>query len=132
MVERVLGGYAFGRTEGQQAIRQIEALLIVRNVRKHFGKVVVGMLLEFDLFHQREIAVAWPNAFGWRTQVLEDDVQLFHLRFAAEDRLQTEKLAEYAADRPHVHRAAVLLGLQQQFGRSIPERDHNRRVRLQR
>lgn len=90
------------------------------------------MFLKLDLLHQWQIAVARPNALIRRTQILEDHVQLIRFTLAGEDRFQAEKLAEYAADRPHVHRTAVLRGLQQQFGCPVPERDHDLRVRLQR
>ena len=135
MIERFLGRNAFFWAQSQQASGQIQAtaflFLVVGHVCEHFSQVTVRMLLEFDLFNQREIAIARPDALRRRAQVPEDGVQLIGLTFTAEDRLQVQKFSEYAADGPHIDRATVLFRLQQQFGRPVPESHNDRRVRFQ-
>jgi len=63
---------------------------------------------------------------------LEDAVKLVNLRLAGKQRLLHEELGKDAADRPHVDGRAVLLGTEQQLGRSVPQCHHDRRVRTQR
>ena len=63
---------------------------------------------------------------------LEDAVEFVNLRLAGEQRLLHEELGKDAADRPHVDGRAVLLGTEEQLGRPVPQRHHDRRVVTQR
>ena len=64
-----------------------------------------------------------PQFFNRSAKTFEDFEDLTDLALAVEKRFTVGKLIEYAADGPDVHGSGVVLGAEQNVGRTVPERD---------